>query len=300
MEDLRKPALFYRPNITLNQWIRIPRFHEPYVALSKVELGAFVNNLNETYNTSNVPTTSPKPLYGAGDHAHGIVLSYVPPGKVDNHNNIGDIEYDTSGNNGWEVLLREHSKMNNINNWTLGQLKEEFKRRGLSFKNTYNANTALEMIENDIEETGEEEPDWSNRPPTEVTLFAGELEVLREELKQDVMKATEEAAAEAAAAKKNKSKKRKKKREIKRPTLATGWYDCAHANDCFHGDECVGPEGGTRLFSCYYCLYCECGPCCGLSARQTVYTGTFVCSSCREVAASGAIALSASTIEIEE
>ena len=51
MEDLRKPALFYRPNITLNQWIRIPRFHEPYVALSKVELGAFVKNLNETYNT---------------------------------------------------------------------------------------------------------------------------------------------------------------------------------------------------------------------------------------------------------
>jgi hypothetical protein len=294
MDQLRTPLLFYRPNVAMQYWVEIPRFRVAFMALTKSDLVSFSKNIKATYNESTEPATQPKPLYGAGAEALKTVLSYIHPQYVDNHHDLDDVKFDLSGDQGWEVLLREHLKVSNLEAYTLGKLEDELRRRGLTkpknMKGVELKEEIIDMIEEDIEDMGEEEPDWTSRPPVLLPLPPGTLEYLQLELAEDVAQAERDART-----------KKKRKRAPKQPTLAHGWSKCKHSDMCWQGADCEfddSEDSITRsLFECYYCTFSECGVCAGLSARQTLYASHFICSSCRSVAAEKAIVLSASSLE---
>ena len=234
-------------------------------------------------------------MYGAGAEALKTVLGYIDAQWVDNHYDLDDLNFDASGEQGWKVLLREHLKVSNLEAYTLKKLEEELRRRGLmkpkQLKGIELREEIIEMIEKDIEDMEEEEPDWTSRPPVLLPLPPGTMEYLQKELAEEV----------AAQAQKDATTKKKRKRAPKQPTLAHGWSKCKHFDVCWQGEDCEFDDSEdtiTRsLFECYYCSYSECGVCAGLSARQTLYASRFICSSCRSVAADKAIVLSASYLE---
>jgi hypothetical protein len=252
--------------------------------MTKEDIGLFSNNMKATYNESTKPTTQPKPLYGQGHDNLLTVLSYVPPACVDNHYDPSDLVYDLTGAHGWEVVLQEKKEKSSLEEYTLILLRDELRRRGLSYPNMQLEEggakaTIIGMIEDDIEETGEDVPDWSSRPPVSIHMEPGMEEALRQELEGDIQEAKDKKANKNAT-----------------PTSETGWSNCKHADMCWQGGECQS-EGKCYLFECYYCPYSECGLCTGLSARQSRYVGDFICSACRSVAADNAVVLSASSLE---
>ena len=251
--------------------------------MTKEDIGHFCCNMKATYNESNTPKTQPKPLYGQGHENLETVLSYVPPDRVDNHYDLSGVVYDLTGEHGWEVVLHEKKEKSTLEEYTLALLKDELRRRGIGFPGSTGGGdvkgACVELIEDDIQQTGEDEPDWTSRPPVLIEMETGMEEVLRQELEDDVREAN------AAKTRKNAT-----------PTIATGWSKCKHGSTCWQGNEC-GSEDECYLFECYYCTFSECGVCAGLSARQSSYVGNFICSSCRIIAAEKAVVLSASSLE---
>lgn len=202
------------------------------------------------------------------------------PKYLDNLYDAPDVKFTMSSsnnNNGaqtkgnWEVVMKEIMKSEHLEDYTLEKLKEEFKRRGMRFPTGMKSTAAIQLIERDIQEHDEEEPDWTDRPPTHLSLGAGCLEVLKLELQSEIDKARVE--------------KKTKKTEVPK-TMENGWKDVNHHDSCYLGDECLSNTDDAlhTTFDCFYCPNVECGLCCGLSRRQTTYTGNFICTSCRDFA----------------
>ena len=65
--------------------------------------------------------------------------------------------------------MSEMMKTRDLDSYSLGQLKDEFKRRGMDWnikgKAAVAKRLAREAIMNDLDEHGEDEPSWSDRPP---------------------------------------------------------------------------------------------------------------------------------------
>ena len=156
-------------------------------------------------------------------------------------------------------------------------LRKECMRRGMRYTYQLDNEQLIQMIKDDVEETKEDEPDWTARPPTFIPLHPGEEQVLQQELIQDI--------------KKLQAREGKQKPKNQTPTRATGYAMCEHDAMCCNGDQCLSNYLlfsrkllAHKLFACYYCFASSCGACVGLSPRQKTYTGGFVCPGCRAMA----------------
>ena len=173
--------------------------------------------------------------------------------------------------------MGENIKTEHLNSFTLAAMKDELTCRGIQWKQNMNRKKCMKRILEDVEEHDDgEEPDWTHRPPVTLQLPAGYLTALREELKEDV-------ASKAGTV------------GFTTLTENDGYTNVPRSLTCYHAQDCKSIEGEVHsIFGCFYCTYSECGPCCGLSARQIKYNANFVCTDCRENAALNAVPLSLS------
>ena len=218
-----------------------------------------------------------KLLVGRGRKNLEKVHAYIGPWQLDNLFDLPDIHYADGGGGGkggWEVVMSEMMKTRDLDSYSLGQLKDEFKRRGMDWnikgKAAVAKRLAREAIMNDLDEHVEDEPSWSDRPPLHLHLPAHQKRFLEDELKEEIQQAQDAG----------------KKKGMFPKSMKLGWKMIRHNDDCLHGDQCKSNDCNfpTSKFQCFYCPERECGLCSGLSARQKNYAGNFVCSTCRDAA----------------
>ena len=282
MTKLKKVLLYCRPSTTSTYWTRISGFHKRFASLSQDEITKYTEDVMETYNTCDDQRYTAMPLYGAGAKAVATVLGYVDPRYVDIHYDVEDLRHSTES--GWEMISREHMKCEHLHQYTGSMLAVEMMRRGKAAGSMSRA-TMLEWVNADIESSQEEEPDWTNRPPTYITLAPGAAQVLRSILEDDITQA--QAANQTVGV----------------PTREKGYSKLKRAQQTCStaGDTCLSVGGGDsspHLFRCFYCIGSECATCAGLCSRQKKYGAAtpFTCSSCRQKGEDEAIPLCGSTV----